>query len=97
MVGMRKMTENIIRTAIGIREIMRRMNRAVGDPMTMIEVTRTTVLKSHVQAGVSRMRHHIAKVVRQEGKKIQLQSTSQKVGIYDNDYCTKTAECVQVT
>ena len=82
MVGIQKMTENIIKTAIGKREIMEKMNRVVGDPMTyMIEVTRITVLKSHVQAGVSGMRHHIAKVVRQERKEIQPQSTSRKVCI----------------
>ena len=81
MVGIQKMTENIIKTAIGKREIMERMNRVVGDPITMIEVTRITVLKSHVQAGVNGMRHHIAKVVCQERKEIQPQSTSRKVCI----------------
>ncbi|XP_044166327.1 dynein axonemal heavy chain 8-like [Acropora millepora] len=81
MVSMPKMIENIIKAAIGKREIMERMNRVVGDPMSMIEVTWIIVLKSHVQAGVSRMTHHITKVVRQERKKIQPQSTSQKMSI----------------
>ena len=53
MVAMRKMTENIIKTAMEKREIMERINRVVGDPMTMIEVTRIAVLRSHVQAGGS--------------------------------------------
>ena len=81
MVSMPKMIENIIKAAIGKRETMERMNRVVGDPMSMIEVTRIIVLKSHVQAGVSGMTHHITKVVRQERKKIQPQSTNQKVCI----------------
>ena len=85
MIGMRKMTENV-KTGIGKRESMERMNRVVGEPITMIEVTRITVLKSQGQAGVSGMRHHIAKIVCQEKKKIQLQSTSQRVCIYDNNY-----------
>ena len=44
MVSMPKMIENIIKAAIGKREIMERMNRVVGDPMSMIEVTRIIVL-----------------------------------------------------
>ena len=42
MVSMPKMIENIIKAAIG--KIMERMNRVVGDPMSMIEVTRIIVL-----------------------------------------------------
>ena len=82
MVGVRKMTENIIKTAMEKREIMERINRVVGDPMTMIEVTRITVLRGHVQAGLNGMRHHRkSRSSCQEMKKIQPQSTSRKVCI----------------
>ena len=82
MVGMRKMTENIIKTAMEKREIMERINRVVGDPMTMIEVTRITVLRGHVQAGMNGMRHHRkSRLSCQDMKKIQPQSTSRKVCI----------------
>ena len=43
-------TENT--AAIGKRESMQRLSRVVGDPMTIIEVTRTTLLKRQGQAGM---------------------------------------------